>query len=140
MDLGFGGDDVAQQRLGALDVDGEIVVDEEDGHLTFFFAGAGLEQEQFVDHAFVGAEADGVAEESGDGAELAAVGTAASGLDRDDAKRSPAFADFAEQRVDDFGQEIELVEIDLVPGNDGIVLQGRLALLCRCRRRGHKFL
>ena len=34
--LRFGGDDVSQQRLGALDVDGEIVVDEEDGDLAAF--------------------------------------------------------------------------------------------------------
>ena len=84
-----------QQRLGALDVDGEIVVDEEDGDLAFFFAGARFQHQQFVDDAFVGAEADGVAEKSGDGAELASVGTAASGFDRDDAERSPAFADSA---------------------------------------------
>ena len=32
--LRFGGDDVAQQRFGALDVDGEIVVDEEDRDLA----------------------------------------------------------------------------------------------------------
>ena len=40
VDLGAGGDDVAQQRLGALHVDGEIVVDEEDRHLALLFAGA----------------------------------------------------------------------------------------------------
>ena len=126
VDLGFGGDDVFQQRLGALDVDGEIVVDEEDGHLSFFLAGAGFQQEEFVDYAFIAAEADGVAEESGDGAELAAVGTAASRLDRDDAECAPAFADFLEQWVNDLGQKIELVQIDLVPGDYGIRFEGRL--------------
>ncbi len=127
------------KRLGALDVDREIVVDEEDGHLTFFFAGAGFEQQQFVDDALVGAEADGVAEESGDGAKLAAVGATASGLDGDDAECSPAFADFAEHRVDDLGQEIELVEIDLVPGDDGIFFQRRLAFFSGVVDRGINF-
>ena len=97
VNLRLGGDDVFEQRLGALDVDGEIVVDEEDGDLAFFFAGARFQHQQFVDDALVGAEADGVAEESGDGAEFAAVGTAASGFDGYDAECAPAFADFAEQ-------------------------------------------
>ena len=99
IDLRAGGDDIAQQRFGALEIDGEIVVDEKDGDLAAFFSGARLEQQEFVDDAFVGAEADGVAEESGDGAELAAVGATASGLDGNDAERSPAFADFCSQRA-----------------------------------------
>ena len=36
MHLRFGGDNVAQQRFGALDVDGEIVVDEKYGNLARF--------------------------------------------------------------------------------------------------------
>src|SRR5205807_10540052 len=44
VDLSVGGDDVSQQRLGAFYVDGEIVVDEEDGHLSLFLAGAGFQQ------------------------------------------------------------------------------------------------
>src|SRR5208337_1652374 len=131
VNLGVSGDDVTKKRFGALHVDGEIVVDEEDGHLAFFFAGASFQEQQFVHYALVGAEADGVAEKSGHGAELAAVGAAASGLNRNDAECSPAFTDFPEQRVNDLGQEIELVEIDLVPGNHGILLQRRLALLAK---------
>ena len=42
IDLGAGGDDVAQQGFGALEVDGEIVVDEEDGNLAALFAGRAL--------------------------------------------------------------------------------------------------
>ena len=38
--LRSGRDDVAQQRLGALDVDGKIIVDEEDGDLSLLVAGA----------------------------------------------------------------------------------------------------
>src|SRR5208337_1842925 len=122
VDLGIGGDDVTEKRFGALHVDGEIVVDEEDGHLALLFAGAGFQEQQLVYYALIGAEADGVAEKSGHGAELAAIGTAASGLDRNDAECSPAFADFLEHRVHDLGQEIELAEIDLVPGNYRVLL------------------
>src|SRR2546427_2041100 len=125
----FGCDDVAQQRLGAFQINGEIVVDEKNCHLAFFAAGAGLQQKQFIHHTLVGAEADGVAEESSDGAELAAVGTASSGLDGNNTKCAPAFADLFEQRVRGFRYEIELVEIDRVPGNYGIGVQGRLPLL-----------
>src|SRR5439155_3847123 len=109
VDLGFGCDDVAQQRLGAFQINGEIVVDEKNCHLAFFAAGAGLQQEEFIDYALVGAEADGVAEESSHGAELAAVGTASSGLDGNNTKCAPAFADLFEQRVRGFRYEIELV-------------------------------
>ena len=48
-----------------------------------------LQAEHLVDDALVGAEADGVAEEAGDGAELAAIGAAASGFDGDDVERFP---------------------------------------------------
>jgi len=34
--LGAGRDNVAQQGFGAFDVDGEIIVDEEDGNLAAF--------------------------------------------------------------------------------------------------------
>ena len=128
--LRVGGDDVAQQRFGALDVDGEIVVDEEDGDLAAFAFRAGLQQQQFVDDAFVGAKADGVAKESGDGAEFAAVGTAAPGLDGNDAKGAPAVADYAGACASThFGTKIELIEVDLVPRDCGIVLEAGLALL-----------
>ncbi len=40
MHLGVGSDDVAEQGLGALDVDGEIVVDKKHGDLTTLAAGA----------------------------------------------------------------------------------------------------
>src|ERR1700733_15270539 len=131
MDLGFCGDDVAEQRLGSLDVDGEIIVDEKNRHLAFFGAGASLQQEQFVDYALVGAKANRIAEETGDGAELATVGAAASGFDRNNAKRSPAFADILEESGCGFGHEIKLLEIDRLPRNHGVFLQRRLALLAK---------
>src|SRR4029077_3598287 len=52
--LRAGGDDVAEQGLSAFEVDGEIVVDEEDGDLAAFFAGSRLQKKEFVDHTFVG--------------------------------------------------------------------------------------
>src|SRR5258708_639113 len=122
MDLGIGGDDVAQKRFGALDVDGEIVVDEKDGDLAAFFFGAGFQQEQFIYDAFIGAEADGVAEESSDRTEFTAVRAAAAGLHRNDAKRAPAFADALQGALDHLGNQVELMEIDFAAGVWGIVL------------------
>ena len=73
-------DDVAQQRFGALHVDGEIVVHEEDRDLALRVLRARcLEPQHLVHDALVGAEADGIAEESRHRAEFAAVGTAAAG-------------------------------------------------------------
>src|SRR5207253_4543314 len=84
MDLGARGNDIAKQRFGAFDVDGEIVIDEEDGHLAFFAAGALLQPEQFTNHALISTEANRVSEKSGHRAELAPVGTTSSGLDGND--------------------------------------------------------
>ena len=128
IDLSFRGDDVSQQRFGALHVDGEVVVNEEDSDLALFFSRARLQKKQLVDYAFVAAKANGVAEESGDGAELAAVGTTPSGFDRNDSECSPTFADLLEQREHGLGNEIELMEVNRVPGDHGIRLQRRLAL------------
>ena len=103
--------------------------------------GAGFQQKQFVDDAFVGAKADGVAKKSGDRAEFATVGTAASGLHGNDAECSPAVADaVAACAVSDFGNQIELVEIDFVPGDCGIFLQRRLCVPGRNRRPEHRYL
>ena len=129
MDLRVGRDDISQQRFRAFDIDGEIVVDEKDGDLTAFFFGAGFQEEEFVDDAFVGAEADGIAEEAGDRAKFAAVWATAAGLHGNDAECAPTFADAAEGLGGHFGDEIELVEIDFVPGNGGVVLEAGLALL-----------
>ena len=79
---------------------------------------------------------DGVAEESGDRAKLAAVRTASSRFNRHDMKCSPVFPEILEQGVQQFGNEIELVEIKLVPWNRGIWIQGRLALLARSIKTG----
>ena len=84
-----GCDDVAQQRLRALKVDAEVVVDEEHGDLPPGPLGARLQPQHFVHDALVGAEADGVAEEPGHGAKLAAVRTAAAGFDGNDVEGLP---------------------------------------------------
>src|ERR1700730_12592571 len=126
VDLGVGGDDVAQERFGALDVDGEIVVDEEDGDLAALAPGAGFEEQEFVDHTFVGAKADAVTEETGDGAKFTAIRAAAAGLDRNDAECAPAGADFLEHGIKHLWNNVELCEIDGVPRDGRIGLQGRL--------------
>src|SRR6185369_5663902 len=125
-------DDVFQQRFGALNVDGEIIIDEEDCDLAFFFTGTGFQQQQFVDHALVAAKADRVTEKSGDGAEFAAVRTASSRLDRDYPKGPPAFAYAVEKWGDDFRQQIELFQVNRIPRNGGIVFERRLFVFAIC--------
>ena len=122
VDLGVGGDDVAEEGLGALDVDGEIVVDEEDGDLAALALRAGFQEQELIYDTFVGAETDGVAEETGDGAKFAAVGTAAAGLDRNDAEGALPGADFLEHGIKHLWNNVELIEIDGVPGNRRIGL------------------
>src|SRR5258707_13459181 len=103
MNLGAGSDNVAQQGFRAFNVDGEIIVDEEDGDLTAFAIGASFEEEQFIHHAFVGAKADGVAKKSGYRAELAAIRAAAPRLHRNDAKCTPAIRNALKRARCDFG-------------------------------------
>ena len=129
MHLRVGGDDVAQERLGAFDVDGEIVVDEEDGDLAALALRALFQFQQFVHDAFVGAKADGIAEKSGHGAEFASVRTAAAGFDRDKAKRPPSASEALQQRSGNLGNDVELVEIDGLPRNHGIGLKRGFAFL-----------
>ena len=122
MHLGIGGDDVAEQRLGALDVDGKIVVNEKYGDLTALAAHARFQKQQFVDDTFVGAKADGVAEKTGYGAKLAAIGAAAPGLDGNNAKGTPTRADFLQHGIKHLGNNVELIEINGVPGDRRIRL------------------
>src|SRR5258706_6202642 len=106
--LGAGGDNVAQQRFGAFDVDGEIVVDEEDGNLAAFAFRASFQKEQLIHHAFIGTKANGVAKKTGYRAELAAIGTAAPRLHGNDAKDAPAFTDALKGTLHHFWNEIKL--------------------------------
>ena len=127
--LRAGGDDVAQQRLGALHVDGEVVVDEEDGDLPVWLRRARFQQQQLVHDALVGAEADGVAEETGDGAELAAIGAAAAGLDGNDVKRFPLARKCSMMRAHEAGNAVELVDVERVPRDLRVTLEVGFALL-----------
>src|SRR5258708_1471660 len=127
MDLSAGGDNVAQERFGALDVNGEIIVNEEDGNLTAFAFRASFQEEQLVHHAFIGAKADGVTKKSGYRAELAAIGTAAPRLHGNDAKCAPAVTDPLKRALHHIGNQIKLGEVYLVPGNGGILLEARFA-------------
>src|SRR5882757_9325648 len=129
--LGAGGDDVAQERFGALDVDGEIVVNEEDSNLAAFAFRASFQKEQLVHHAFIGAKTDGVAEESGYRAELAAIGTAAPRLHGNDAKCAPAITDALKGPCCHLWNQIKLGEVYFVPGNRGILLEARFAFLSK---------
>ncbi len=104
-------DDVAQQRLGPLHIDGEIVVDEEHRHLSLLATGALLQGKQFV---------------------LTPIRTPSPRLHGNNAKRPPTLANFLQQPMRGLGHKVELIEIHRLPGNRGIVGKRRLALLAEC--------
>src|SRR5208283_4272113 len=135
MALRFGSDDVPQERLRALDVDGKVIVNEEYRHLSFFFARARLQQQQFVDHALISAEPNRVAEKSRHRAELATIRASSSRFHRDDPKGSPAFSNLLQHPAHTLRNQIELFEINRLPRNHRIILQRRLALLPKCVHR-----
>jgi hypothetical protein len=115
-----------------LDVDGEIVVDEEDGDFAAGGAGALLQFQHFGDDALVGAEANGIAEEAGDGTELAAIGAAAAAFNGDDVERLPCMAVVAHDTFEESGDAVELVDIETIPGDLRVVLQVRFLFLTKC--------
>src|ERR1700684_1761367 len=84
--------DVAQKRLRPLNIDRKIIVNKEDCDLSLLFARPRLQHQQFVHYALIRPKADRVAEESRHRAKFAAIRTAASRLDWNNAKRSPTFA------------------------------------------------
>src|SRR5437667_10031872 len=123
MHLRVSRNDVSQQRFCALYVDGKIVVDEKYGNLAALLPRARFQQQEFVDHAFIGPKADGVAKKSRHSAKLASVRTAAPGLHGNNSKGSPSGAHSLEQWVQYAREQIELVQFDFVPGNHRIGLQ-----------------
>src|SRR5260370_14104417 len=131
MHLRVSRDDVSQQSFCALYVDGKIVVDEKYGNLAALFPRARFQQQEFVHHAFIGTKADGVAKKSRHGTKLASVRTPAPGLHRNNSKGSPTSAHALEQRMQHAREQIELVQLDFVPGNLRIRLQGWFALLAK---------
>src|SRR5580704_7672212 len=93
MHLRIGSDDRAQQRLGALYVDGEIVVNKEDHHLAVLAPRASFQSQEFVHHAFIAAKAYGISEKAGYRAKLAAIRTASAGLHRNNPEGRPSATD-----------------------------------------------
>src|SRR6267142_2108898 len=79
--------------------------------------------------AFIGPKANGVAKKSRHGAELTTVRTTPPGFHWNNSKSAPAFAYPLQQRLQHARQHIELLQIDFVPGNFRIRLQGRFAFL-----------
>src|SRR5437773_1660252 len=73
--LGTRVDDISQQRLGALDVNGKVVVDEKDNDLTPVLTRVFLQSQELTHHALVGTKPNRVAKESRDRAELTTVRT-----------------------------------------------------------------
>jgi hypothetical protein len=102
--------------------------------------GARLEAQQLLHDALVRAEADGVAEESGDGAEFAPVGAAAAGLDGDDMERLPLLLVMRHEGAHQAGNAVELVEVEGFPGDLGVVLEGGFAVLAEGVHREITFL
>src|ERR1035437_4530638 len=125
MNLSAGGDDIAQQRFRAFDVDGEIVVDEKDRNLPEFAFRASLQHQQFVHNALVSAKPYGISEKSGDRAKLASVRASAPRFHRNDSERSPAVPEFPEHRSKSLRNDIKLFQVDRIPRNR------RGFLLCR---------
>src|SRR6266852_3278468 len=131
MHLRAGGDNVAQQRLRAFDIDGKVVVDEKDGDLTPLAPGARFQQQQLTHDAFVRAKPDGVAEKAGYRAELAPVRTPAPGFDRNNAECPPPGPETLEHAFRDLWNQIELIKVDRIPWDRGIWLERGFTLLAK---------
>src|SRR2546428_4958979 len=133
--LRVGGDNVAQQRLRALDIDGKVVVDEKNGDLTPLAPGPRFQQQQLIHDAFVRAKPDGVAEKAGYRAELAPVRTPAPGFDRNNAECPPPGPETLEHAFRDLWNQIELIQVDRIPRDRGIWLERRFTLLAKLIHR-----
>src|SRR3989475_11368325 len=129
MHLRVGGDNGTQQRLRALDIDGEVIVDKKTGKLTVLAPGARFQSEKFINNALVCAKPNRVSKKAGHGAELAPVSTTAPRLDRNNAKCPPPASYAPEQRARHLWNYIELVELDRLPRDRRIWLERGLALL-----------
>src|SRR6202035_3608019 len=89
------------------------------------------QQQQLIHHTFVGAKTNRVSKKSCYRTELAPVRTAAPRLHRDDAERSPAGANFLQHGFEKLWNDIELFQVDGVPGDWRGGLQGRLMFLAK---------
>src|SRR5579859_1076395 len=140
MHLRVGGDDVAQKRLRARDVNGEIVVDKEDDHLTVLTPRALFQSQEFIHHAFIGAKPNRIPKETGYRTELAAIRTAAPRLNWDNAKRRPSAAHAPQQWAHSFGNYVELLKIHRIPRNRRIWPESRFTFLTKRIHRSVDFL
>ena len=125
------GDDVAQQRLRAILIDGKVIIDEKDCDLSAVSFGAFFQQQQLVDDTLVRAKTNYIAKEPSDGAELAAVRTAAPGLHRDGVEIADARSVSFSQAPNELRNEIKLIQIDRVPGDYRIRLQAGFLVFAR---------
>ena len=85
-----------------------------------------LEPEKFIDDALIGSETNGIAEEPGDGAEIATVGAASAGFDRYNIEALPALREPSKKRMNDprnFSHHVELLQVEALPWDDGVVHQ-----------------
>ena len=120
-----------KQGFRPLGVDGEIIVDKENGDLAALALGASLEQQQFIHNAFIGPKPDRISKESGHRAKFASVRAAASRLHGNDAERSPPVAEPLEHRSNGLRNNVELGEVERIPRNCRIGLKAWLALLAK---------
>src|SRR5581483_8335155 len=86
------GDNLPQQRLGPLGVDGEVVIDEKDPDFPLSAFLERLQEQQLVDDALIGAKTNRVAKKTGHRAELATVRTTTTGFNRNHIQALPRHA------------------------------------------------
>ncbi|PYS31079.1 MAG: hypothetical protein DMG11_02800 [Acidobacteria bacterium] len=124
-------DDLAQERFRSLHVDREVVVDEEHSDLALFAFRAFFQQQHFLDDTLVCSEADGIAKESSDGAEVAAVWASPARFYGHHIEALPRVAHLSHNRPQpgrNVADEVELAQVDGVPGDARVIAERRLHL------------
>src|SRR5262249_39120585 len=127
--LRVGRNDRTEQRLGALDVDGEVVIHKKHANLATLALGARFQAPQFVDDALIGTKANRIPEKAGHGAEFTAIGATAPRFHGNHSEGAPPGPHALKHWPQPRRNEIELVEVERLPGNGRIRLETRLALL-----------
>src|SRR4030095_9980117 len=114
----------AEKRFRSLDVDGKVVIDKKYPHRSAIGACPVFHTAQFSNHAFIRSEANRIAKEPRDCAEITAVRTASPGFDRKHVEAFPGFRLPFQKRPDnarELSNHVELVEWDRFPGDFGVV-------------------
>src|ERR1039457_575095 len=138
--LGATGNYVPQQRLGALYINGEVVVNEEDRHFAAVEACPRLQAQHFIHHALIGTKADGVAKKTGDAAELASVRASSARLNGNQVEPLPLNPAFLKYGPKELGDLVELLQIERLPCNLRVLPEiGFLLLPELVHRRVHRF-